>query len=176
MTSELQSLGLSLNSKQLVGRRGFGGLIRVLSGKSVPSRRFGFLMTGSPSDQHGKLRPGPSQAPVPGLVLLFLTLLNEKGNFIIALGFLDVSLQTLTCKSPKEIGQRHKKAQSAASPSVPPEKLQGGRSREGAADRPPLCELLSCCLVLDMCGSMESVPRVQEPGRRSPCLGRPPPW
>lgn len=134
MTNELQSLGLSLNSKQLVGRRGFGGLIRVLSGKSVPSRRFGFLMTGSPSDQHGKLRAGPSRAPVPWRVLLFLALLNEKGNLIIALGFLDVSLQTLMCKSPKEIGQRHKKAQSAASPSVPP---AAGWQEQGGCCRPP---------------------------------------
>ena len=86
------------------------------------------------------------------LVLLFLSLLNEKGN-LVALGFLDVSLQTSMCRSSKGISRRitgkhhwlpHTYAPVGGEPrgALTTERVQGGRGRAGAADHLPLRELL----------------------------------
>lgn len=153
-------------------------MIRVLSG-SAPSRWFGCLMSGSPSDQHGTLGAGPAQAHVPGLLLLVLTLLNEKGNLITALGFLDVSLQILTSKSSKGISQSHRKHSRLPPPSVPPEWVQGGRSTGGCCRPPTRGELLACCLLQhpgkwaplqEPRRSREKVELVPLPGKAAPMV------
>lgn len=66
-----QSLGLALNSKQLGGRGGFGGLIRVLSG-GMCSQGFGFLTPPFDSltfrwawEAQGWSHPGPSCVTFP---------------------------------------------------------------------------------------------------------------